>query len=89
MEPFEIEHETKMKFLRIFNLYTRNHKKHHERDVIINYNKQHISVYGEILLSLKFPKEINEENIELACENIYKIKERYEEIMKILNEKKD
>lgn len=89
IEPFEIEHETKMKFLHIFNLYTRNHKKHHDRDVIINYNRQYVSVYGEILLSLKFPKEINEANIEIACEHVYKIKERYEEIMKILNEKKD
>ena len=51
--------------------------------------RQYVSVYGEILLSLKFPKEINEANIEIACEHVYKIKERYEEIMKILNEKKD
>lgn len=89
MEPFEISHEEKMKFLHIFNLYTRNHKKHHDRDVIVNYNKQYVSVYGEILLTLKFPKTINEENIEIACENVYKIKNRYEEIIKILNEKND
>ena len=89
IEPFEISHEEKMKFLHIFNLYTRNHKKHHDRDVIINYNKQYVSVYGEILLTLKFPKTINEENIEIACENVYKIKNRYEEIIKILNEKND
>lgn len=89
IEPFEIEHEEKMKFLHIFNLYTRNHKKHHDRDVIVNYNRQYVSVYGEILLTLKFPKTINEENIEIACENVYKIKNRYEEIIKILNEKKD
>lgn len=89
MEPFEISHEEKMKFLHIFNLYTRNHKKYHDRDVIINYNKQYVSVYGEILLTLKFPKTINEENIEIACENVYKIKNRYEEIIKILNEKND
>lgn len=89
IEPFEISHEEKMKFLHIFNLYTRNHKKHHDRDIIINYNKQYVSVYGEILLTLKFPKTINEENIEIACENVYKIKNRYEEIIKILNEKND
>ena len=43
-------------------------------------------------VALRFPYiscTAGEENIEIACEHVYKIKNRYEEIMKILNEKKD
>ena len=89
VEPFEIDEKHYSLFNSIRVLYSKFSFSNKLKEVILNYDRNFLTVYGKIDLNLQYPKVIDEKTISSSCEKIASIKERFDELDKMINEKKD